>query len=61
MARLARSGSSASPHIFLGLQITVHPLLPVDQPALTVGLLLLSGVIGLLLPHQCFWLDCPLR
>ena len=37
--------------IWLALQ--EHPLLSVDQPAFTVELLLVSGVIRLLLQHHC--------
>ena len=38
----------------IGLDLYEHPLLLVDQPALTVELFLVSGVIRmLLLPHGC--------
>ena len=43
------------------LDLKEHPLSPVDQPALTVGLLFVSGVIGLLLPHECSLARLPLR
>ena len=35
------------------LDLDKHLLLPVNQPALTARLLYVSGVIGLLLQHQC--------
>jgi len=35
------------------LDLDEHLLLPVHQPALTARLLYVSGVIGLLLQHQC--------
>ena len=37
---------------FIWLDLYERPFLPVDQPALTVELLFVSGVIRLLLPHQ---------
>ena len=37
---------------FIGFDLDEHHFLPVDQPALTVELLLVSGVIRLLLPRQ---------
>gem|GEM_PF-2331694 len=36
----------------IGLDLQEHPFLSVDQPAFTVGLLFVSCVIRLLLPHQ---------
>ena len=35
----------------IGLDLDERSLLPIQQPALTVGLLLMSGVIRLLLPY----------
>ena len=39
----------------IGLDLYEHPLLPVEQPAFTVELLFVSGVIRLLLPHECMF------
>ncbi|QNI89856.1 hypothetical protein SynROS8604_03245 [Synechococcus sp. ROS8604] len=36
----------------IGFDLDERPFLPVDQPAFTAGLLLISGVIRLLLPFQ---------
>ena len=38
----------------IGLDLDERPFLPVEQPAFTVGLVFVSGVIRLLLPHQQF-------
>ena len=43
------------------LDLEEHPLLPIQQPAFTVELLLVSGVIRMLLPHQCSLARLPIR
>ena len=44
----------------VGLDLEEHPFLPIDQPVLSLELLLVSGVIRLLLPHQCSLVRLPI-
>ena len=48
-------------HCCIGLDLYERLLLPVDQPALTVGFLFVSGVIRLLLPYQGSLAKLPIR